>query len=108
MEFAVRGRRNFSEHPFVRYVRPCGIGDHIESLECARPIREYPKQTLALAARLRADEIRQACLGEMQMQFVGPGLQRNVVLEIALPDMPVNIRIQCSVNPLRWPDNYLS
>src|SRR5438034_3881305 len=42
------------------------------------------------------------------MQFINSRIERNVVLKIAAPQMPVDIGIQCSKDPFGRTDEYIT
>ena len=90
---AVFRRRDIPENTLIRDIRPPPHRPPRRIHPTSRfPLAEIPKDALALTAGFRADEIRQTSLREMEMQFVIAGRQRNVILEIADSQVPVNIR----------------
>ena len=106
-ETVFRGR-DIAEDTLICDVRSSRIGHNVESTQNSIPVGRYAKQTLALAAGFRADEIRQTGFGKMQMQLITARRQRNVIAEITAPHMPIDIGVQRPEDLLGWSDENIA
>ena len=97
MQLSIVAGGNSGEHLHIRRPASACIQHHVEVIQKQLPISGRCHYSAALAAI--ADFFRPVeRLGKMQTQLVNPRLQRDIVLEIALPAAAVDIRV------LRTPD----